>query len=138
MMRLLALAAACCAGCGDPASAPPPSGGPKPAATPVTQKKFTALMEAQDIQFDGLLKDVAKKAGMSAYQARIARFLSLSHDASATPFKAGKEQEALEAEFKPYFATLDQLKDDAWTDAAGNVRKLEAACNRCHLKFKED
>ena len=125
MMRLLALTIALspAAACSDSSPAP---------------KRFSELMEAQEHQMDGITKESQKKpADGAALRSRTTRLLGIARDAAAIRSRQKHDEQAkLDAEFKPYLALLEKLESDPWSDAAGNLGKIDACCAACHEKFK--
>jgi cytochrome c556 len=112
---------------------------PAPPPAAAASQKFFTLMEANDTQLAGLTKEVQRRAGAEAYRKRTTMLRNLATQAMALRVKeTEKDQQALLDEFNKFIADLEGA-DGEWPDKAeAGVKRIEAACNRCHSRFKED
>ena len=138
LIFIVLLAGGCGNGTAGPTSAPP--SGSSSASGEAAVRRFTQIMESNDVQLSALQGDAGRKAGLKAYQERIAALRKNAVEASTLRvLKSDGANDLLAREFEAYFATLDALTRDPWESdrAIENYKRVEKSCNHCHVQFQD-
>ena len=135
MKGVRALAFFAMTSCGGAPPAPP-----SPAVDPALHKKFFALMENTEKQFDAILEDLQQNRGEPSVKKRLSMIRQNSEAARGISyFKDEEENRELREHFENFLITLAELEVSPWDRETGQNlwKRLQFRCSVCHARFRE-